>query len=92
MAKYTNVVRFCVKSGKQQEFESLFSKAEKWRGESVTDLVADALEKGGSEAETETEEENNEDREGGEADIGSDPPINQEIRARAREYFRQSIN
>ena len=33
MAKYTNVVRFCVKSGKQQEFESLFSKAEKWDGQ-----------------------------------------------------------
>ena len=32
MAKYTNVVRFCVKSRKQQEFESLFSKAEKWDG------------------------------------------------------------
>ena len=28
MSKYTNVVRFRVKSGKQQEFESVFSKAE----------------------------------------------------------------
>ena len=33
MAKYTNVVRFKVKPGKQQEFESLFSKAEKWDGQ-----------------------------------------------------------
>ena len=32
MAKYTNVVRFKVKPGKQQEFESLFSKADKWDG------------------------------------------------------------
>ena len=28
MAKYTNVVRFRVKSGKQQEFERVFSNAE----------------------------------------------------------------
>ncbi len=28
MAKYTNVVRFCVKLGKQQAFESVFSNAE----------------------------------------------------------------
>ena len=33
MAKYTNVVRFCVKSGKQQEFESVFSNAETWGGQ-----------------------------------------------------------
>ena len=33
MSKYTNVVRFRVKSGKQQEFESVFSKAEKWDGQ-----------------------------------------------------------
>ena len=33
MAKYTNGVRFCVKSGKQQEFESVFSKAKKWDGQ-----------------------------------------------------------
>ena len=33
MAKYTNVVRFRVKSGKQQEFESLFSNAETWGGQ-----------------------------------------------------------
>ena len=33
MAKYTNVVRFRVKSGKQQEFESVFSKTEKWDGQ-----------------------------------------------------------
>ena len=33
MAKYTNFVRFRVKSGKQQEFESVFSKAEKWDGQ-----------------------------------------------------------
>ncbi len=32
MAKYTNVVRFRVKSGKQQEFESVFSSAETWGG------------------------------------------------------------
>jgi len=32
MAKYTNVVRFRVKSGEQQDFESVFSKAEKWDG------------------------------------------------------------
>ena len=33
MSKYTNVVRFRVKSGKQQEFESVFSKAETWDGQ-----------------------------------------------------------
>ena len=33
MAKYTNVVRFKVIAGKQQEFESAFSKAEKWDGQ-----------------------------------------------------------
>ena len=33
MTKYTNVVRFRVKSGKQQEFESVFSKAETWDGQ-----------------------------------------------------------
>ena len=33
MPKHTNVVRFRVKSGKQQEFESVFSKAETWDGQ-----------------------------------------------------------
>ena len=33
MAKYTNVVRFKVKPGKQQEFESLFSKSDNWDGQ-----------------------------------------------------------
>ena len=33
MPKYTNVVRFRVKSGKQAEFESLFSKADNWDGQ-----------------------------------------------------------
>ena len=33
MAKYTNVVRFRVKSGKQEEFESIFSRAESWEGQ-----------------------------------------------------------
>jgi hypothetical protein len=33
MAKYTNVVRFKVIAGKQQEFESAFSKAGKWEGQ-----------------------------------------------------------
>ena len=33
MAKYTNVVRFRVKSGKQQEFESMFSNVETWGGQ-----------------------------------------------------------
>ena len=33
MAKYTNVVRFKVKPGKQHEFESAFSKADKWEGQ-----------------------------------------------------------
>ena len=33
MAKYTNVARFRVKSGKQQEFESVFSNAETWGGQ-----------------------------------------------------------
>ena len=32
MPKYTNVVRFKVKSGQQAEFESLLSKAKKWDG------------------------------------------------------------
>ena len=35
MPKYTNVVRFRVKSGKQAEFESLFSKADNWDGQLV---------------------------------------------------------
>ena len=35
MSKYTNVVRFRVKSGKQQEFESVFSKADNWDGQLV---------------------------------------------------------
>ena len=33
MAKHTNVVRFRVKSGKQDEFESILSKAEIWDGQ-----------------------------------------------------------
>ena len=33
MAKFTNVVRFKVKAGKQQEFETLFSKADDWEGQ-----------------------------------------------------------
>ena len=33
MPKHTNVVRFSVKSGKQIEFENLFSKTEKWDGQ-----------------------------------------------------------
>tara|TARA_B110000977_G_C10973756_1_gene453360 strand:- start:261 stop:560 length:300 start_codon:yes stop_codon:yes gene_type:complete len=33
MPKHTNVVRFRVKSGKQAEFESLFSKADNWDGQ-----------------------------------------------------------
>ena len=33
MAKYTNVVRFKVKPGKQHECESAFSKTEKWDGQ-----------------------------------------------------------
>ena len=33
MAKYTNVVRFRVKFGKQQEFEGVFSKAKTWDGQ-----------------------------------------------------------
>ena len=33
MEKYTNVVRFKVKPGKQQEFESALSKADKWEGQ-----------------------------------------------------------
>ena len=33
MAKYTNVVRFRVKSGKQQEFEGVFRNAETWGGQ-----------------------------------------------------------
>jgi len=33
MPKHTNVVRFRVKSGKQEEFESLFGKADKWDGQ-----------------------------------------------------------
>ena len=35
MPKHTNVVRFRVKSGKQAEFESLFSKAGKWDGQLI---------------------------------------------------------
>ena len=35
MSKHTNVVRFRVKSGKQQEFESVFSKAETWDGQLI---------------------------------------------------------
>jgi len=35
MPKHTNVVRFRVKSGKQAEFESLFSKADNWDGQLV---------------------------------------------------------
>ena len=35
MLKHTNVVRFRVKSGKQAEFESLFSKADNWDGQLV---------------------------------------------------------
>ena len=33
MHKHTNVVRFRVKPGKQEEFESLFSGADKWDGQ-----------------------------------------------------------
>ena len=33
MAKFTNVVRFRVRSGKEQEFESIFNKAETWDGQ-----------------------------------------------------------
>ena len=35
MPKYTNVVRFRVKSGKQAEFESLFSKPDNWDGQLI---------------------------------------------------------
>ena len=35
MPKHTNVVRFRVKSGKQQEFESVFSKVETWDGQLI---------------------------------------------------------
>ena len=35
MPKYTNVVRFRVKSGKQAEFESLFSIADNWDGQLI---------------------------------------------------------
>ena len=35
MPKHTNVVRFKVKSGKQAEFESLFSKADNWDGQLI---------------------------------------------------------
>jgi hypothetical protein len=35
MSKHTNVVRFRVKSGKKQEFESVFNKAETWDGQSL---------------------------------------------------------
>jgi len=35
MLKHTNVVRFRVKSGKQAEFEFLFSKADKWDGQLI---------------------------------------------------------
>jgi hypothetical protein len=33
MPKRTNVVRFKVKAGKQEEFEALFSKAKQWDGQ-----------------------------------------------------------
>ena len=33
MLKHTNVVRFSVKSGKQTEFENLFSTTDKWDGQ-----------------------------------------------------------
>ena len=33
MIKHTNVVRFKVKSGKQAEFETLFSKVDEWDGQ-----------------------------------------------------------
>ena len=33
MPKHTNVVRFKVKAGKQEEFEALFSKAKQWDGQ-----------------------------------------------------------
>ena len=33
MPKHANVVRFRVKPGKQEEFESLFSGADKWDGQ-----------------------------------------------------------
>ena len=39
LAKYTNVVRFRMKQGKQQEFESVFSKAEKWDGQVLNILT-----------------------------------------------------
>ena len=39
MPKHTNVVRFRVKSGKQAEFESLFSKADNWDGQSINILA-----------------------------------------------------
>jgi len=32
MNKYTNVVRFKVKPGREEEFETRFSSAEKWDG------------------------------------------------------------
>ena len=35
MPKHTNVVRFKVKSGKHAEFETLFSKADKWDGQLI---------------------------------------------------------
>ena len=35
MPKHTNVVRFRVKSGKQAEFESLFSKEDNWDGQLI---------------------------------------------------------
>ena len=35
MPKYTNVVRFRVKSGKQAEFEFLLSKADNWDGQLI---------------------------------------------------------
>ena len=32
MAKYTNVVRFKVKNGKQSKFKDIFKKSDKWPG------------------------------------------------------------
>ena len=39
MAKYTNVVRFCVKAGKQKEFENVFSNAETWGGQLLQNVA-----------------------------------------------------
>ena len=32
MSKYTNVVRFKVKSGQEAKFEAIFKKSDKWPG------------------------------------------------------------